>query len=113
MLNSEEWKKKVDETLNEQIKEVTDVLVGSVLVMVETMEGKSKRKKEENLHTSKYVDREVTKERFQEIVDQLEKGAKSAGCREEWTMEEDTEEATQKQPDVDFCWKATWDSKKS
>ena len=113
MLNSKEWKKKVDETLQEQIEEVSAAIVGNVLEMVETIKAKSKRKKEEKLGASKYAEEGVTKERFQEIVDQLEKGAESAGWKEEGTMKEDTEEANQKEPDTNFSWKAQWDSSKS
>jgi len=74
---------------------------------------KGKGKKAEKLGASKYVDKEVTKERFQEIVDQLEKGAELAGWKEEGTMKEDTDKTTQREPDVDFSWKAPWDSRKS
>ena len=113
IMNSVQWKKKVNATFNKQLKVVWAAIVSSVQVMVENMKSKDKGKKEGNLNTSKYAYNKVTKERFLEIVDLLEKGAESAGWKKEETIEEETKECVQKEPDPDFSWKAPWDLRKS
>ena len=69
------------------------------------MKGKGKGKKEEKLDASNHADKKVTKERFQESVKELEKGAELAGWKEEATRDEETKKATQKELDSDFSLK--------